>query len=522
MLTIWDLASRRVAATLQGHTHWVTACAVTSDARHLVSASEDGTLKIWDLATCACRFTHRGDAGFLTVAVAANAIVAGDAAGTVWFLDIPRSLASSINDPAAQELRLTHKAAPVAAHTLAAGLPPKVDIGVVTIRDDEFRAVLTAFPDKIGTVQGGSRAYTLRYADAGSGEHYRIAVLRLIEQGQGEAQDAARDLIEDLGVRLVLVVGIAGGSPSDDVTLGDVVISTRIHDLTVESRKASEPPIYAVAGGSIDRPLAGLIANLVAHEDALGDWTAGLPEQPPVNWTQDGQLYGPSDWQRKLRDILEHHHGHEATRRAPAYAAGPIACSDRLVKDPGLLIPWLQTARSLLAIEMESAGVYRAARERCPMLAIRGISDIVGLKRADAWTKYACASAAAFTRAFLRTRPVELEPGMSDAVESSHAATETEPAPARHASRAVSPRTEEGRLTREELLVRLSKLLPSQFELVLSLANIPHAHLPGTTAPRATRAVEAVRYIDQQNQLEQLARIVQQVLTGGQAGPESR
>jgi formylglycine-generating enzyme required for sulfatase activity len=76
------------------------------------------------------------------------------------------------------------------------------------------------------------------------------------------------------------------------------------------------------------------------------------------------------------------------------------------VKDPALLIPWLTTARNLLAVEMESGGVYRAARERCPMLAIRGISDIVGLQRADAWTKFACSSAAAFTRAFLRTRPV--------------------------------------------------------------------------------------------------------------------
>ena len=88
------------------------------------------------------------------------------------------------------------------------------------------------------------------------------------------------------------------------------------------------------------------------------------------------------------------------------YATGPIAASDRLVKDPELLIPWLRTARDLRAIEMESAGVYRAVRGRCPMLAIRGISDIVGLKRSDAWTKYACASAAAFTRAFLRARPV--------------------------------------------------------------------------------------------------------------------
>ena len=42
------------------------------------------------------------------------------------------------------------------------------------------------------------------------------------------------------------------------------------------------------------------------------------------------------------------------------------------------------------------------------MLAIRGICDIVGLKRADTWTKFACASAAAFTRAFLRTRPIRV------------------------------------------------------------------------------------------------------------------
>jgi hypothetical protein len=63
---------------------------------------------------------------------------------------------------------------------------------------------------------------------------------------------------------------------------------------------------------------------------------------------------------------------------------------------------------------MESGGVYRAARDRCLMLAIRGISDIVGLKRNEAWTKYACASAAAFARAFLRTRPVE--PKLSEGV----------------------------------------------------------------------------------------------------------
>src|SRR5262249_47765939 len=50
-LKIWDLASGRPLATLEGHTKAVTACAVTPDNRHVVSASEDKTLKIWDLAS---------------------------------------------------------------------------------------------------------------------------------------------------------------------------------------------------------------------------------------------------------------------------------------------------------------------------------------------------------------------------------------------------------------------------------------------------------------------------------------
>lgn len=51
------------------------------------------------------------------------------------------------------------------------------------------------------------------------------------------------------------------------------------------------------------------------------------------------------------------------------------------------------------------------------MLAIRGISDIVGLKRDDAWKVYAARSAAAFARAYLRTTPIppssDVRPGSS-------------------------------------------------------------------------------------------------------------
>ncbi|TMQ26342.1 MAG: WD40 repeat domain-containing protein [Deltaproteobacteria bacterium] len=50
-LKVWELASGRAVATLQGHTHVVRACAVTPDGRHVVSASSDKTLKVWELAS---------------------------------------------------------------------------------------------------------------------------------------------------------------------------------------------------------------------------------------------------------------------------------------------------------------------------------------------------------------------------------------------------------------------------------------------------------------------------------------
>ena len=283
---------------------------------------------------------------------------------------------------------------------------PSIDIGILTIRDDEFKAVLSVFPDNHGVYRGRHREYTLRTADCGANRTYRIAILRQIEQGNGEAQEAARDFIDDLRPSLLLLVGIAGGLPSDDITLGDVVLSTRIIDFSLEARKYQEPTTYSTGGGPISKEISVGVANLSGRTAELGDWSSGLPSRPSVSLSAQN-LYGPGAWQRQVRSKLQTHHGKAAASRPPIFYAGAIASSDRLVKDPRVLFPWITTARGIQAIEMESAGVHRATRNGTPMLAIRGISDIVGLKRSDAWTKYACSSAAAFARAYLRTRPVE-------------------------------------------------------------------------------------------------------------------
>jgi nucleoside phosphorylase len=284
---------------------------------------------------------------------------------------------------------------------------PSVQIGILTIRDDEFKAVLKAFPDDPAIHRGRHREYSIRSADAGNGHRYRIAILRQVEQGNGEAQEAARDLIDDLRPALLLVVGIAGGLPSEDITLGDVVVSTRIVDFSVEARKFEDNTSYSIGGGPIAKSIVTGIANLSAREDEFGEWTADLPPRPKVVLTA-GNFYGPRPWKKTVKDSLQRHFGDGVPERPPVFAAGPIASSDRLVKDPVLLVPVLTTSRHLLAIEMESAGVHRAARDNTPMLAVRGLSDIVGFKRSDLWTKYACAAAANFVRGYLRTTPVPI------------------------------------------------------------------------------------------------------------------
>jgi hypothetical protein len=66
-------------------------------------------------------------------------------------------------------------------------------------------------------------------------------------------------------------------------------------------------------------------------------------------------------------------------------------------------------------------------------------------------------------------------------------------------------------MTRDELLAALSKLLPPQFEEVLFRARIPVANLPGEQAPQKTRAIQLIYYMEQQSDLQGLAKSIEEV-----------
>jgi nucleoside phosphorylase/energy-coupling factor transporter ATP-binding protein EcfA2 len=294
----------------------------------------------------------------------------------------------------------------------ASEIKGKVDFGIITVREDEFRAVLKRFhPEDFAY---GNREYSMSRLQSDSGGEYLIAAVRCPEQGEKQGQDMARDMIEDLDPQWLVLVGISGGVPSNDFTLGDVLLANRLYDFSVEAALQGRPSEYSLGGGPMQKVIQIFLASLAArelkgqfegwnHEDSIG------MKAPSIS-LRSTNFYGSPQWQEKVKASLRKHFKRSKLLRPPLFAVGPTASSDRLMKNADLLEEWRTSARHTANVEMELAGVYEAARRvhrEYPILAIRGVSDIVGFKRNDSWTEYACQTAAAFAHALIKAGPLQ-------------------------------------------------------------------------------------------------------------------
>jgi WD40 repeat protein len=82
------LADGKEQFTLTGHGDLITAVAVTPNGQQMISASDDKTLKVWNLATGDVIATFTGESSILCCAVTPDGttIVAGKRSGRVHFL----------------------------------------------------------------------------------------------------------------------------------------------------------------------------------------------------------------------------------------------------------------------------------------------------------------------------------------------------------------------------------------------------------------------------------------------------
>ena len=220
----------------------------------------------------------------------------------------------------------------------------QADFAIITIREDEFKAIASRF--KLTPQRGASgHNYGISQIQTRDGKNRTVAIARCTEQGPQPAQQLAHDMINDLSPSLLLVVGIAGAVPDTDLTLGDVVVSSRIHDFGVNAFKPGE--IQWDMRGGIHPYVSDIISSLPMYETQLEGWNAADSLRVPrpaldrtkfrafditKMTTEDKQSIfdgaPPEFWQRKILDTLKWHFADPPQRPAePLSTSGSIGSS---------------------------------------------------------------------------------------------------------------------------------------------------------------------------------------------------
>jgi nucleoside phosphorylase len=187
--------------------------------------------------------------------------------------------------------------------------------------------------------------------------------------GRVEAAIATSLLLRTATPRWLLLVGIAGGIPANDVALGDVLIATRIIDYEYQRLADIQPErrlrVYSASESLLKA--SGLIST--------GTWS-----------------------ERFLR----------ADGTYPIAHLGPVLSGDKVIASTAASLALLDIDVAALGVEMEGGGVAAAVRRACPdldVLMIRGVADLANeQKRLDSaiWEAFACDTAAAFAVDTLR------------------------------------------------------------------------------------------------------------------------
>lgn len=261
-----------------------------------------------------------------------------------------------------------------------------------------------------------------------AGHHVVIAARPAHEYGLESAACVATDLLSSFpNIKVVLLVGIGGGAPSDthDIRLGDVVVSTSRDETSgvcqYDFDKAiqgcgfqqtgflARPPtevLMAVSQSEANYLLKG--HNIEGNIRTILEKKPSLRERynrPPI---ETDHLYKAA---HNCKDSCEKLCGTQSSvtieRRErdddednPSIHYGPIASASQLMND-ALVRNTIAKEKGILCFETSAAGLTNWI----PSLVIRGICDYSDSHRNEKWHGYAAMTAAAYAKDLLETMP---------------------------------------------------------------------------------------------------------------------
>ncbi|KAF5248714.1 hypothetical protein FANTH_5784 [Fusarium anthophilum] len=324
---------------------------------------------------------------------------------------IPSSIISS-------SLRKSETAPPIVGDTYSRS---EYTVGILCALPIELKAVRALFDQRhqhLPRVIGDNNQYALGEMS----QHMVIATsLPAGEDGTNAAASAVSDIMRSFAcIQFCLLVGIAGGAPSDDndIRLGDVVVSLPTHTfpgvIQYDLGKENEGSKFEVTG-ALQRPpriLAKAISKLRSDPDigvdALSPHLTRIVDSLPA-YGNPGQeldvLSRAACTRRTCKPDCTH-----LEQRLPRLMAEPmihyglVASGNRVVKD-ATSRHRLSRRYGVLCFEMEAAGVMN----RADCLVIRGICDYSDAKKNKVWQNYAAAVAAAYTKLLLSAVAVNNE-----------------------------------------------------------------------------------------------------------------
>ncbi|KAF5586317.1 nucleoside phosphorylase [Fusarium pseudocircinatum] len=298
----------------------------------------------------------------------------------------------------------------------------KYTVGILCALPIELKAIRALFDQRhqnLTRMFGDNNQYALGEMS----QHMVVATsLPAGEYGTNAAASAVSDMMRSfMSIQFCLLVGIAGGAPSEDndIRLGDVVVSLPTQTfpgvIQYDLGKENEGGEFEVTG-VLQRPpriLTNAISKLCSDPDIGIDplnphLTKILDSLPTYN--NPGPELDVLSRAACTRRTCEPDCTHLEQRLPrltpePMVHYGLVASGNRVIKD-ATLRDRLSRKYGVLCFEMEAAGVMN----RADCLVIRGICDYSDAQKNKVWQNYAAAVAAAYTKLLLSAVAVNNDP----------------------------------------------------------------------------------------------------------------